>query len=59
MKRTHSGAGERQASDDQLRLLTIEQLYDMASRCEVVIPHAKVCDECAAYFIAQEKEEAQ
>lgn len=56
---SHEGL-KRTLSDESLRTtFTIDELYDMASACDVEPADPTVCDSCAAYLIAQELEDAQ
>jgi hypothetical protein len=47
---------KRDRSDDTLRTWSISGLYAMAEECPVEPADPTICDACAAYLIAQEKE---
>ena len=52
----HTPGLKRLRTDDELRKWSVEGLYDLAAACEVEPADATICDACAAYLIAQEKE---
>ena len=47
---------QRLLSDADLRAFTVTELYDLAHLCEVEPADPTICDACAAYLIAQYKE---
>ena len=52
----HTPGLKRHHTDTELRTWTVTELYDLAGECEVEPADESICDACAAYLIAQEKE---
>jgi hypothetical protein len=50
---------KRYLTDTDLSKLPVTDLYEIAGLCDVEPADEKVCDFCAAYLIAQDKEFAQ
>ena len=52
----HTPGLKRLRTDDELRKWSVEGLHDLAAACEIEPADPTICDACAAYLIAQEKE---
>jgi hypothetical protein len=53
----HTPGLKRRYTDAELRTHTTTELYDLAGECEVEPADPTICDACAAYLIAQEKDD--